>query len=83
MFIQTQETPNPNSLKFVIGKKVSLIGPIEISKDGAVTANSFKYKSPCPPNGKHKYQWTAKAKDKKGFGGKTLATAKASRMYPD
>ena len=58
-------------------------GWIEISKDGAVTANSFKYKSPCPPNGKHKYQWTAKAKDKKGFGGKTLATAKASRIYPD
>ena len=34
MFIQTQKTPNPNSLKFVTGKKVSLIGPIEISKDG-------------------------------------------------
>jgi len=33
MFIQTQKTPNPNSLKFVTGKKVSSIGSIEISKD--------------------------------------------------
>ena len=31
MFIQTQETPNPNSLKFLPGKKVSNSGPYEIS----------------------------------------------------
>ena len=31
MFIQTQPTPNPNSLKFLPGKKVSSIGPIEIT----------------------------------------------------
>ena len=31
MLIQTQITPNPNSLKFLTGKKVSLIGPIEIT----------------------------------------------------
>ena len=31
MFIQTQLTPNPNSLKFLPGKRVSLIGPIEIT----------------------------------------------------
>ena len=30
MFIQTQETPNPNSLKFIIGKVVSNDGPFEI-----------------------------------------------------
>ena len=34
MFIQTQKTPNPNSLKFLPGKKVSNDGPYEIlSKD--------------------------------------------------
>jgi len=34
MFIQTEVTPNPNSLKFLPGKVVSNIGPIEInSKD--------------------------------------------------
>ena len=31
MLVQTQITPNPNSLKFLTGKKVSLIGPIEIT----------------------------------------------------
>ena len=30
MFIQIQNTPNPNSLKFIPGKKVSEIGPIEV-----------------------------------------------------
>ena len=34
MFVQTEVTPNPNSLKFLPGKKVSNIGPYEItSKD--------------------------------------------------
>ena len=34
MFIQTEKTPNPNSLKFLPGKKVSEDGPYEIlSKD--------------------------------------------------
>ena len=32
MFIQTQKTPNPNSLKFLPGKKVSDDGPYEILK---------------------------------------------------
>ncbi len=31
MFIQTQKTPNPNSLKFIPGKKVSKIGTAEFS----------------------------------------------------
>ena len=30
MFVQTQKTPNPNSLKFLPGKKVSEDGPYEI-----------------------------------------------------
>ena len=30
MFVQTQITPNPNSLKFLPEKKVSEIGPVEI-----------------------------------------------------
>ena len=32
MFIQTEITPNPNSLKFLPGKKVSNIGMVEITK---------------------------------------------------
>ena len=48
-----------------------------------IQPGAFKYKSPCPPNRKHRYQWTAKAKDKKGWSGKTLATATAIRPYPE
>ena len=29
MFVQTEETPNPNTLKFLPGKPVSKIGPVE------------------------------------------------------
>ena len=32
MFVQTEITPNPNSLKFLPGKKVSNIGILEITK---------------------------------------------------
>ena len=31
MFVQTQETPNPNSLKFIPGKLVSNSGSFEIT----------------------------------------------------
>ena len=34
MIVQTEITPNPNSLKFVPAKKVSLIGPVEITEPG-------------------------------------------------
>tara|TARA_B100002052_G_scaffold119105_1_gene109605 strand:+ start:632 stop:1174 length:543 start_codon:yes stop_codon:yes gene_type:complete len=32
MFVQTLKTPNPNSLKFLPGEKVSLSGPIEFNE---------------------------------------------------
>ena len=32
MYVQTETTPNPNSLKFLPGKKVSNRGSIEITK---------------------------------------------------
>jgi len=32
MFVQTEQTPNPNTLKFLPGKKVSEIGSIEFVK---------------------------------------------------
>ena len=35
MFVQTQVTPNPNSLKFLPGKKVSNSGSYEITKKNA------------------------------------------------
>ena len=40
MFVQTEVTPNPNSLKFLPGKKVSNSGPYEIT-DKSDTQNSL------------------------------------------
>ena len=37
MFVQTQNTPNPNSLKFLPGKIVSNCGSFEITKKDNVT----------------------------------------------
>ena len=36
MFVQTEVTPNPNSLKFLPGKKVSNSGPYEITNKGDI-----------------------------------------------
>ena len=58
-------------------------GTVKISADGKVPSDAFKYKSPCRPNGSHKYQWTATAKNKKGWGAKKLGVAKATRKYPE
>lgn len=54
-----------------------------VAYDGGdvITAGQFKYKQPCPPDGVHRYEWTATAQAKKN-GGK-LAVAKAARPYPE
>lgn len=55
-------------------------GSVKIKQGGTVKipAGSFKYKSPCPPSGKHTYEWSVSAKN----GGKTLAKSKARKKYP-
>lgn len=54
-----------------------------VAYDGQQTIEpgAFKYKSPCPPDGSHTYEWTATAQSKKS-GGK-LGSAKAARQYPE
>ena len=42
MFIQTQKTPNPNSLKFLPGKKVSNDGPYEFLKKDETSNNLIR-----------------------------------------
>jgi hypothetical protein len=34
MYVQTEETPNPNTLKFLPGKTVSEVGSIEYTDKG-------------------------------------------------
>ena len=55
-------------------------GVVAYKGGAAVPKAAFKYKSPCPPSGKHTYEWRATAQTKKN-GGK-LATAKKARKYP-
>jgi phosphatidylethanolamine-binding protein (PEBP) family uncharacterized protein len=54
-------------------------GKVKYKGGSSIARGAFKYKSPCPPNGKHTYEWTATARDAKG---KKLAVAKARRSYP-
>ena len=56
-------------------------GVVAYSGQGAIEPGAFKYKSPCPPSGAHKYEWTATAQSEKS-GGK-LGAAKAARNYPE
>lgn len=57
-------------------------GKIEYTGQGVVEPGAFKYKSPCPPNGSHTYEWKAYAKNKDSFFAKKLGTAKAKQEYP-
>lgn len=54
------------------GKKLKVTG------SGTVPMGAFKYKSPCPPDGVHTYEWTATAR----AGSKVVGKAKARRNYP-
>jgi len=80
----------PKTTKWIYFKLVDLDvrsynhggGWVEYTGQSTVEPGAFKYKSPCPPNGKHKYQWTASAKNKKSSFGGTIESATASKMYP-
>lgn len=56
-------------------------GVVAYGGGDVIAAGQFKYKQPCPPDGVHRYEWTATAQSKKN-GGK-LAVAKAVRPYPE
>jgi hypothetical protein len=52
---------------------------LRMSGDGRVPSGVFTYKSPCPPGGRHTYEWRAKAR----AGGAVLGEARARRVYPE
>lgn len=51
---------------------------LKVTASGTVPAGAFKYKSPCPPDGVHTYEWTATAR----AGSKVVGQATARRKYP-
>ena len=54
-------------------------GTVKYSGGSTIASGAFSYKSPCPPDGAHNYEWTATALDSKG---KKLGEAKARKRYP-
>lgn len=54
-------------------------GKAKYTGSNTIAPGAFKYKSPCPPGGRHTYEWTATARDAKG---KKLAVATARKQYP-
>lgn len=54
-------------------------GKITYSGGASINPGAFKYLSPCPPGGRHVYEWTATVLDAKG---KKIAEAKARKHYP-
>jgi phosphatidylethanolamine-binding protein (PEBP) family uncharacterized protein len=54
-------------------------GTAKFAGGAAIAPGAFKYKSPCPPDGRHTYEWTATALD---AAGKKLGEAKARKAYP-
>jgi phosphatidylethanolamine-binding protein (PEBP) family uncharacterized protein len=57
-------------------------GTIEYTGNNIIEPGAFKYQSPCPRSGSHRYQWTATAKEKTGFFSGSLGKAQATKRYP-
>jgi phosphatidylethanolamine-binding protein (PEBP) family uncharacterized protein len=57
-------------------------GTIKYTGQNIIEPGVFSYQSPCPPSGQHRYEWTAKAKNKTSMFAKTLGKAKAMKLYP-
>lgn len=57
-------------------------GGIEYTGQTVIEPGAFRYLSPCPPGGSHRYEWKVTAKNKKGLFAKTLGTAKSVQQYP-
>jgi len=54
-------------------------GTVDYAGSGAIPAGAFHYVGPCPPYGKHTYEFTVKALD---AAGKVLASGKKSLPFP-
>lgn len=55
-------------------------GKVAYNGETVIQPGAFKYASPCPPGGRHTYEWTATALN---AGGDKLAQAKSRRKYPE
>ena len=58
-------------------------GTVKYMGQNVIEPGAFKYNSPCPPSGSHRYQWIATAKKKKGLFGGSIAKTKTTKKYPE
>ena len=54
-------------------------GKVAYKGGSTIAPGAFTYRSPCPPDGRHTYQWTATALD---AAGRKLGEAEARKPYP-
>lgn len=54
-------------------------GTINYTGENVVQRGAFDYLVPCPPDGTHTYEWTARAKN---AGGDEIGKAKSAQDYP-
>ncbi len=54
-------------------------GTVDYAGSGDIPAGAFHYVGPCPPFGKHTYEFTVQAL---AAGGKVLASGKSSKPFP-
>ena len=92
------KVPNPRFLLANVPEKTKIIvfklndldapnydhggGKISYTGNDVIEPGAFKYMSPCPPGGSHRYVWKATAKESDGFFSGSLGTAKAMKQYP-
>ena len=57
-------------------------GTVEYTGKNIIEPGAFKYKSPCPPSGSHRYEWAAIAKEKTGLFSGSIGKARATKSYP-
>jgi phosphatidylethanolamine-binding protein (PEBP) family uncharacterized protein len=55
-------------------------GTVGWNGQNKIAPGAFRYQSPCPPDGRHRYEWTATALD--GENGNALGQTSAEKLYP-
>jgi phosphatidylethanolamine-binding protein (PEBP) family uncharacterized protein len=54
-------------------------GTVPYRDQNQIARGAFSYRGPCPPQGRHRYQWTVEAQDDAG---RTLATTTVTKEFP-
>lgn len=58
---------------------------VDAATDGGaiIEPGAFTYRSPCPPDGPHTYEWVITAKEKDSYFAANIGKTKVRRAYPE